>query len=599
MKRNDKLKWLLFILFPAAFFVFSQFSIGRDSFRHMEAQLFILNILVFEALAFLLLSISGNMKAALIAEMIPVQVLAVANSFIRIFRGSYIVPWDVIALQTAANVAGNYEYRMDRNALIGTAAFLIMFVLILFLFPKEKISIPGKKRFLTGTVSLAFILLLFFILPLEGPAKLLKIHNSRFAVTEYYTGNGIIPGFMVKLSEVPVKVPEGYSKEAEKAKLESIEVSGTLPETGEMPDVIVIMNEAFSDLAVDAPFKTNKDYMPFVHSLKGKENTVTGHAHVSILGGATPNSEFEFLTGYSMAFLPENSIPFQAFIKKRTDSLGWYFSSLGYQTFASHPFLSSGWDRTVAWPNLGFEETLFLEDFEELNPEGMKVRDYVSDEAMYEALIKKIDEREDREKPLFAFNVTMQNHSGYSKMYDNLEKEIEVEGVDESEGGHSQALINYLDLIVKSDRAFEKLISHYENVDKKTVILMYGDHQPDPGVAEPIYNLNGMDMDSLTPEDVMNDHVVPFVIWANYDIDEKEDVDISLNYLGNLLLKETGIPLTGYRTYLERYSEEYPLITAVGGRDSSGKLIDHKKLIERLPDLSAAQYYELFDKYDE
>ena len=128
---------------------------------------------------------------------------------------------------------------------------------------------------------------------------------------------------------------------------------------------------------------------------------------------------------------------------------------------------------------------------------------------------------------------------------------------------------------------------------------MYGDHQPDPGVAEPIYNLNGMDMDSLTPEDVMNDHVVPFVIWANYDIDEKEDVDISLNYLGNLLLKETGIPLTGYRTYLESYSEEYPLITAVGGRDSSGKLIDHKELVKRLLDLSAAQYYELFDKYDE
>ena len=599
MKGNDKLKWVLFTLFPVAFFVFSQFSIGRDSFRHMEGRLFILNILVFEALAFLLLSICGNMKAALIAEMIPVQVLAVANSFIRMFRGSYIVPWDIIALQTAANVAGNYEYRMDRNALIGTVAFLIMFILILFLLPKGKILFPGKKRLLTGILSAAFILLLFFILPLDGTAKILKIHNSRFAVTEYYTGNGMLPGLMVKLSEVPVFVPGGYSREEEKERLENIEVSGTLPETGEMPDIIVIMNEAFSDLSVDAPFKTNKDYMPFVHSLKGKENTVTGHAHVSILGGATPNSEFEFLTGYSMAFLPENSIPFQAFIKRKTDSLGWYFSSLGYQTFASHPFLSSGWDRTVAWPNLGFEETLFLEDFEELNPGGAKVRDYISDEAMYEALIKKIDEREDKEKPLFAFNVTMQNHSGYSKKYDNLEKEIEVEGVDESEGGHSQALINYLDLIVKSDRAFEKLISHYADTDRKTIILMYGDHQPDPGVAEPIYRLNGMDMNSLSPEDVMNDHVVPFVIWANYDIEEKEDVDISLNYLGNLLLKETEMPLTGYRTFLEGYAEDYPIITAVGGRDLNGRLMDHKELVEDLTDLSAAQYYELFDKYDE
>ena len=43
----------------------------------------------------------------------------------------------------------------------------------------------------------------------------------------------------------------------------------------ESPDVIVIMNESFSDLSVINSFNTNKDYMPFFHSLN--ENCVKGN----------------------------------------------------------------------------------------------------------------------------------------------------------------------------------------------------------------------------------------------------------------------------------------------------------------------------------
>ena len=60
----------------------------------------------------------------------------------------------------------------------------------------------------------------------------------------------------------------------------------------------VILNEAFSDLAVRGNFTTNEDYMPFIHSLQqGAENTRTGYLNVSVLGGNTANTEFEFLTG--------------------------------------------------------------------------------------------------------------------------------------------------------------------------------------------------------------------------------------------------------------------------------------------------------------
>ena len=98
------------------------------------------------------------------------------------------------------------------------------------------------------------------------------------------------------------------------------------------------MNEAFSDPSVLGDFTTNEDYMPFVHSLlDGADNTISGHLNVSVKGGNTANTEFEYLTGASMAFLPYGSIPYQQYVKKETPSMASYLSSLGYYTIAMHP----------------------------------------------------------------------------------------------------------------------------------------------------------------------------------------------------------------------------------------------------------------------
>ena len=68
------------------------------------------------------------------------------------------------------------------------------------------------------------------------------------------------------------------------------------------------MNETFSDLNVVNKIKTNKEVMPFINSLS--ENTIKGHMLVSVFGGGTSNSEYEFLTGNSVSSLPLNgSLP--------------------------------------------------------------------------------------------------------------------------------------------------------------------------------------------------------------------------------------------------------------------------------------------------
>ena len=60
------------------------------------------------------------------------------------------------------------------------------------------------------------------------------------------------------------------------------------------------MNESFADLSVVGDFETNTQVTPFMDSLS--ENTLKGYALSSVYGAKTPNSEWEFETGNSMAF---------------------------------------------------------------------------------------------------------------------------------------------------------------------------------------------------------------------------------------------------------------------------------------------------------
>ena len=60
----------------------------------------------------------------------------------------------------------------------------------------------------------------------------------------------------------------------------------------EMPNIIAIMNESFSDLNVVGDLQTSEDYMPFIRSMT--KNTIKGQLLVSPFGGYTCNTEFEF-----------------------------------------------------------------------------------------------------------------------------------------------------------------------------------------------------------------------------------------------------------------------------------------------------------------
>jgi len=351
------------------------------------------------------------------------------------------------------------------------------------------------------------------------------------------------------------------------------------------PNIIVIMDEAFSDLAVRGDFTTNEDYMPFIHRLQqGAENTRTGYLNVSVLGGNTANTEFEFLTGNTIGFLPQGSVAYQQYVQKETPSLASYLKELDYHTVAIHPYYASGWDRDRVYPLLGFDEFLSQDDF--TNPK--RIRNYISDESSFAKIIELYENKKEGE-PLFVFNVTMQNHSGYEEEFHNFTPDITVDGID------SKALSMYLSLVKQTDSALQGLIDYFSQADEDTMIVFFGDHQPTTYVSNPILRNNKVNPETLTDEENLLKYKVPYVIWSNFDIEEQTDGETSANYLAMDVLENCDLPLPALQSSLTGLRKEYPVISAAGVREADGTLTTVKQCGEALNDYRSLEYYLLFD----
>lgn len=526
----------------------------------LTVPIFVLNLAFYYLLFGICTFLTGSTAAGYgIAPLFP-MVFGLVNYFVVDFRSAPIVPWDLYSIKTAASVAGNYEFVITRRLVLVVLGFL----LISFVGSKTGIILKKRKIRWAGVV-IAVICMTGYLkgIGTDAAVDLFGLDTILFTPNVLYRNNGLTAGFLANLKFMNVEEPREYSAEKGEEIASAYKKESVPSDMEELPNVIVIMNEAFSDLSVLGEFQTDMDYMPFIRSLE--ENAVKGNCYVSVKGGNTANSEYEFLTGDSMAFLPVGSVPYQQYIKGEMPSLAGHLGKLGYQTTAIHPYNASGWCRDRVYPWLGFEEALFKSDFED----PMLIRGYISDFSAISKIIELFEEKEDNER-LFTFEVTMQNHGGYSRDAEGFEETVHITEL-ENKTTQVRAVEKYLTLMLETDRAFEMLVSYLEKQDEHTIVLMFGDHQPSDYVTNPILRLVGRDRDGDDADNVLFDnHIVPFVMWANYDIEEEEVDAISVNYLGGFLMEKAGIPTTSYQDFLSGLRQEIPAVTADMLMDKAG-----------------------------
>lgn len=472
------------------------------------------------------------------------MVISTINVYVYKFRGRLFEPVDIFSAGTAMNVMENYSlFPIPITILSGWGLYVAMLMLLNHLQHKTRPAISFKKRLALLAVCAVSSVAIFFY------ASDLKTYHWHKQGAEY---NGSVLDFVSKFKEITVPEPENYSMELmdQLAEEYSIPLSETQVQRSELPHIIVIMDESFSDLHVVGDFTTNTELMPFISSLK--ENAISGYALSSVYGGNTANSEYEFLTGNSLAWLSPNVVPYQQYIRSSTYSMVSYLKgSYDYKAIAMHPYDPSGWNRPNTYQHLGFDESYFIDDF----PQEDILRYYVSDREMFDFLIDTFEANKDR--PLLIHSVTMQNHGGYTYEGEDFTKHISLTD-------HPDAfpeVEQYLSLVHETDKAVEDLIAYFQEVEEDVVIVFFGDHQP--GIDESFYEAVS-DIPADTLDEQQKRYMVPFFIWTNYDIEERYIDCISLNYLASYVYDVAGIPLPPYNRFLREMEAQIPCINANG-----------------------------------
>ncbi len=573
---------------------------------------FLGNYVVILIAYFIFFALTGSFKTSYLIVNTVLFGLAMGHSYVMDFRGTPFQPMDFLSISTAAGVANTYDFTPNYKVI--TALFLFILLTVIAIKMKTpKYSLPVKiiSRSATLTVS-SVLLILFYATSIFAD---MGVKPDFWNQTRGYHNYGFVFNFIANTKYLYKTAPSDYDPNQIDQVIDSQKEEEEIS-TKNIPNIICIMNESLSDLKVLGEFETNEDYMPFMRSLT--ENTIKGNLYVPVIGAGTSNTEFEFLTGHTTAFLPSGSNAYMLYVKQPMASLVSTLEAQKFSSYALHPYYASGWRRTAVYSNFGFNKFCALENImdislmeeyqqsgndadylqslvEQMYPDidNMLVRQYISDSYNYELLIEDFKNR-DKHKPYFAFNVTMQNHGGYTKSCINFPETIKITS---SQKDYIKAN-KYLSLVKQSDDAFKELIEYFSKVKERTIICMFGDHQPsiEPAFISEVLGVDNLS--DLTIEQEQKRHMTQFYIWANYDIEEQEIDKLSANYLSALVLKTAGVKLTKYDNYLLELSQTLPVINTVGYIDKDNnyyKWSDISPYTALLSEYENLQYNAIFD----
>ena len=496
------------------------------------------------------------------------------NYMVTTLRGMGLTISDIYAIGTAMNVAKGLRLPINPELVISIILFgIINFLLWRYFIFNEKLKIKNTRK----RERLARILVGLFVSGMifnSNTVNSILIWN----INECYLESGAGLTLMRMVKDLKVEKPKNYDL-ANVYKILSQYSDDTLNYEGKLPNVIVIMNESFADLNYLFDYKVSQDNLPFYHELIKQDNVVSGVMHSSKYGGGTASVEYEFLTQNSVAFLPTGSTPYQQYITKTVNrSIVSHMNKLKYNTNGIHTWYKDGYSRAKVYNLLQFKNSKFYEDIPNLKRD---LSEYTSDQSTYEYLFSLLRNRENNEK-FFYFVVTVQNHLPYYHVDENAVQYVE----------NNVDLNGYLQYANRSDNALRLLIDFLKNYDEDTILLFFGDHQPSLSL-EQVYGSK-----KVFPDDESS-YVVPFFIWANYDIEEQQNIQISTNYLPNLLFDIAKIPKDPYTKYVNDLRKEIPILTAQYYYDKDGNkyMIDDENspYYDKLQEYWGMIYSQLFE----
>lgn len=362
---------------------------------------------------------------------------------------------------------------------------------------------------------------------------------------ENYRHNGFLLAFAFNVPMANVQAPQGYGADV---------INDIAPERmpatffgGRNADVIMVMSESLWDPTRLSKTTFSPDPMPTIRA------NSSGHLFSPEFGGMTANVEFEALTGFSNAFLPYGSIPYQQYVRRPLPSLATFFASKGYVTQAFHPFQSWFWNRGNVYQSLGFQSFMSEENMPVMDKRGA----FTSDEALTKEIIRTADQTEE---PFFFFAVTLQGHGPYEKNR-YAKNTVDVQSASLTQKNRD-SLATYAQGVREADSSLQALMDWAKKRRRETIIVLFGDHLPPLGH---VYTETGYMPDVVATRKasvsvMKREHETPLVIWSSKRGVQKDLGSVSPSQLPYYVVHLAGYRHAFYTGVLGRLSERYAVV---------------------------------------
>ncbi|GAB2701776.1 LTA synthase family protein [Paenibacillus thermoaerophilus] len=528
---------------------------------------FFLNVLLVGSLFFVLIALIGRTRWAFWILFAALFLLGLISGIKLKMLGVPLLPWDFVLTGETQDMV---QYLTNIFTLPTVSGFIVFVGLHLFVLYKldwvEK-KWNWQERGILAVVGLAVLGVLTF----EKPVSLhraLSVSNMPWDQAENVRVNGLALTMLNNTHLMKREAPDGYNRETIEAFLPAEDRKPELP--GVKPNVIVILGESFWDPTQIPGVTFNEDPVPTFHKLMKEYSS--GWLLSPQFGGTTANVEFEVLSGLSMRFLPQGSIPYNQYMTRGIDSLAGIFSRHGYNAVAISPFHSWFFNSKQVYKNLGFNQFLSIEFF---RPEYSGP--YIADKEVGRMIV---DEAKSTDGPDFIFANTMENHFHFypGKFPENP--------FTATAPGASAGAVGQLETLARgmrgTDEMLKMIVDYFEQSSEPTVVVFFGDHLPYLGDDYQVYKETGWISGPDDPDFLEKIYRTPVFVWDNYLNKPREDLGMSPSFLGPYVLNRIGMPGTAVTDYLYALYREMPVIPPQNYYEKYGVSAEKLKPYEQL-----------------
>ncbi len=556
MQRVPRLAWgilkqrlpLVLLALPTVFMteLLSRSGIGESiSWGAMHFREFFFDSFIVGCILVLFIALIGRIRVAFWITAVLLLILSLISGIKLKMLGVPLLPWDFVLSGETGDMLQYLTNIVNFKLIGGLALFIAIGMLLLHKTKLFPIKVSWRERAVLAVISLSLLAVFYFDQPIPVK-KWAGIESKPWDQGENVKENGFALTILMNTKIMFQKEKEGYSDAAIDA-IVNQDPKPLIAGSHMKPNIIVVLSESFWDPTLIKGASFSRDPIPFFHKLQ--EKYAGGWMLSPQFGGGTANVEFEVLTGNSMRFLPQGSIPYNQFVTHEVDSLASITARQGYTSTAISPFHNWYFNSTKVYENFGFGKYIPIEFFKP-HYEGP----YIADSEVADNII---EETRKSAGPDFIFANTMENHFHFypGKFPKNT---IEVTGDMSPE---SKGMLETLSQgLIDADKMLKNLVEYYSKLEEPTIVVFFGDHLPYLGDDYQTYKDTKYISGTDDPDFLNKMYRVPVVVWNNYLPEQKDNLDISPSFLGSYILKLANLQGSYYTDYLSGLSQKIPVV---------------------------------------